>query len=168
MSIITNLYKIGYTLRNVKVLFNHEITINITNINIIGKQGEILNIPRWIANILETDKHIEIQDHDLVDELKQSLVKENSQDEFNLSTLDPYFYIKIKTYLKKLLQPEHDHIESLLKSLFRKRQGKIIRLSDSSQITNEIIKKLTIEELEFYNHIYNTSIAFKTQIFDTS
>ncbi len=166
MDEIIRIHTIGYSLQDVKVLFNHDLKIELSDIHVSGNHGEILVIPRWIANILESNKHVEIQDSSIIDELKQSIVKENSQDEFNLSTLDYYFYIKVKSYMKRLSSNDHDKTESLLKSLFRKRQGKIIRLADSSRLTNVIAQKLTIEEREFYNQIHRNSINFKKQIFD--
>jgi len=160
------LHKIKYKLQNVKVLFKTDLQIEISDIKIYGKYGDMLNIPGWVADILESGNYVTIQNDNIADELKQSLVKENSQDEFNLSTLDKYFYIKVNSYLKRLQSQEHNVLESLLKSLFRKRHGKIIRLADSSKLTNELSHKLTIEEIEFYNQIYDTSKLFTKQIFD--
>ena len=165
MKDLIKLYKIKYNLQSIKVLFNTDLKIEISDIKIYGKYGDMLNIPQWIADILAFHKYVEIQDDDIADELKQSLVKENSQDEFNLSTLDDHFYIKVNSYLKRLQLQEHNILESLLKSLFRKRHGKIIRLADSSKLTNELSRKLTVEEIEFYNQIHKMSTIFTKQIF---
>ena len=161
---LSKVHHTGFDLEDVKVTFLHDIKINVAGIDVEGKQGEILNIPRWVASVLESDKHITIEDTDMVVELKQATVKENVQGEFELATLDPHFYIKLTSFMKKLPKDECDKVESMLNSLVRKRQGKIIHLADSSQLTVELRQKLTLEERVFYEKIYNTSSDFKKQI----
>ncbi|KAG2471700.1 MAG: hypothetical protein NPMRD2_1270001 [Nitrosopumilales archaeon] len=100
----------------------------------------------------------------MIVELKQATVKENVQGEFELATLEPHFYVRLLSYMKKLPKDDFDKVESMLNSLVRKRQGKIIHLADSSKLTADLSKKLTIEEKLFYEKIYNTSTDFKKQI----
>ena len=154
----------GFNLEDVKVSFNHDIKIDVSGVHVEGKQGEILNLPRWVADVLESENHAEIQDTDMVVELKQAIVKENVQGEFELSTLDSHFYIKLRAHMKRLSESDNDKIGSMLNSLVRKRQGKIIRLADSSKLTAEIAQKLTVEEQAFYNTIYDNSKSFKEKI----
>ena len=161
---ISQVHHTGFELEDVKVTFLHDIKINVAGIDVEGKQGEILNIPRWVANVLESDKHVIVEETDMVVELKQATVKENVQGEFELATLEPYFYVRLISYMKKLPKDDFDKVESMLNSLIRKRQGKIIHLADSSQLTSELSKKLTLEERAFYEKIYNTSNDFKKQI----
>jgi DNA replication factor GINS len=161
---LSKVHHTGFELEDVKVTFLHDVKINVAGIDVEGKQGEILNIPRWVANVLETDKHINIEDTDMVVELKQATVKENVQGEFELATLDPHFYVKLTSFMKKLPKDDFDKVESMLNSLVRKRQGKIIHLADSSQLTTDLRQKLTLEERVFYEKIYNTSSDFKKQI----
>ena len=139
----------GFNLEEVKVSFNHDVKIDVSGINVEGKQGEILNLPRWIANILETEKHGEIQDVDMVVELKQAVVKENVKGEFEVATLDPHFYIKLHAYMKRLSESENDKVGGMLNTLVRKRQSKIVRIADSIKLTTEIAQKLTVEEQIF-------------------
>jgi DNA replication factor GINS len=154
----------GFNLEDVKVTFLHDIKLNVAGVDVEGKQGEILNIPRWIANVLESEKHVTIEEHDMVVELKQATVKENVQGEFELATLEPHFYVRLISYMKKLPKDDYNKVESMLNSLVRKRQGKIIHLADSSKLTAELSQKLTLEERSFYEKIYNTSLDFKKQI----
>ena len=100
----------------------------------------------------------------MFNELKQSVVKEKVQGEFDLSTLDDYFYIKLKSYMKRLPENDYDKVESMLNTLLRKRQGKIIHLADSSKLTPDISQKLSIEEREFFNQIYEISTKFSKKI----
>jgi DNA replication factor GINS len=154
----------GYELEEVKIILNHDIKLNISGIEIEGKQGEMLNVPRWISQVLESENHAKLQDIDMLVELKQATVKENVQGEEHLSTLDPHFYIRLKSYMKTLLPQDFDKIESMLITLVRKRQGKIVRLADSSKLTANLSQKLTIEERLFYENIYKNATDFRKQI----
>ena len=155
----------GYQLQEVKVNFGYDLKIDASTILIEAKQGEILSIPRWIADVLSFEKLAEVQDMDMIVALKQAVVKENVQGDFDLSTLESDFYIKINSFMQRLPQEDRNKIESMLNSLVRKRQGKIIRLADSSKMTSDLAKKLTIEERILFEKVYNNSINFKKQIF---
>ncbi len=161
---LAKVHHTGFDLEDVKVTFLHDLKIKVASVDVEGKQGEMLNIPRWVATVLESEKHLTIQDTDMIVELKQATVKENVQGEFELATLEPHFYVRLLSYMKKLPKDDFDKVESMLNSLVRKRQGKIIHLADSSKLTADLSKKLTIEERSFYEKIYNTSTDFKKQI----
>ena len=168
MEQVENVYSVGHELKDVKVSFNRDIKFELAGIKVDGKQGEILNIPRWIGNVLEQEGHAEIQENDMIVALKQSIVKENVQGEDDLSTLDPDFYIKLKSQMKKLPPEDFDKVESMLNSLVRKRQGKIVRLADSMKLSSDISKKLSIEEKNFYNNIHEQSSNFKKLVLNES
>ena len=51
--------------------------------------------------------------------------------------------------MKRLPEKDYDRVESMLNTLLRTRQTKIIRLADASKLTAEISQKLSIEEREF-------------------
>ena len=159
------MHTIGYTLEDVKVEFLHDLKINVSGINVEGKASEIINIPRWVADILSSEKHVKIHDRDMITELKQAKVKEVSQGDYNLSTLDKNFFIRVKLYMKNLEKNDFDQVESMLKELVRIREGKIITLANSSKLTSEISKKLTVEELSFFDNVSKCSSDFKDQIF---
>ena len=161
---LAKVHHTGFDLEDVKVTFLHDLKIKVANVDVEGKQGEILNIPRWVATVLESEKHVTIEETDMIVELKQATVKENVQGEFELATLEPHFYVRLLSYMKKLPKDDFDKVESMLNSLVRKRQGKIIHLADSSKLTTDLSQKLTIEERSFYEKIYNTSTDFKKQI----
>ena len=161
---LERVHSTGFDLEDVKVTFNHDVKIKVSDIDVEGKQGEMLNIPRWVAKVLEKEKHVMIQDTDMVVELKQAIVKENVQGEFELATLEPHFYIKLKSYMKTLDKSDFDKVESMLNSLVRKRKGKILPLADSTKLSGDLAKKLTIEEREYYNNLYNMSADFTKKI----
>jgi len=164
ISDLTELHTIGHNLQDVKVTFNHDIKIDALDVSIDAKHGEILSIPRWVAEVLALEKLVEVQDTDMIVALKQALVKENVQGDFDLSTLDSDFYIKVNSYMERLPQQDRDKVESMLNTIMRKRQGKIIRLADSSKMTSDLAKKLSVEERALFDAIHLQSTDFKKQI----
>lgn len=163
---LENVHNTGFNLEEVKVTFNHDLKLNVGGFSVEGKQGEMLNVPRWIAKILQTEKHVQVHDTDMLVELKQAIVKESVQGAFDLATLEPHFFIKLKSFMEGLEKDDYDKVQSMLNSLVRKRKSKLIILADSSKLTADITKKLTVEEREFYNNLHNISTNFVKQIMD--
>lgn len=164
ISELVQVHTIGYRLQDVKVTFNHDIKVDASDVSIDAKYGEIINIPRWVADVLTSEKLVDVQDTDMIVALKQALVKENVQGDFDLSTLDTDFYIKVRSYVQRLPQQDLDKVESMINTLMRKRQGKIIVLADSSKMTSDLAKKLSIEERALFDAIRAQSVDFKKQI----
>lgn len=161
---VIRVHSVGFGLEDVKVEFKHELKMDVSGVKIEGKESEIMNIPRWVAEILESEKHIILHEQDMVTELKQAKVKEDVQGEDSISSLDKFFYIRLNDYMQNLPKDDFDKVESMLNQLIRMRQGKIIRLADSSTLTSDLGSKLSVEEEVFYNQIHNASIEFKKQI----
>ena len=161
---VIKVHSVGYGLEDVKVEFKHELKMDVSGVKIEGKESEIMNIPRWVAEILESENHVILHEQDMLTELKQAKVKENVQGEESLSSLDKHFYIKMNSYMKKLSKDYSDKIESMLNELVRIRQGKIVRLADSSKLTSDLASKLSVEEEVYYNQIYKASLEFKKQV----
>lgn len=161
---LEKVHRTSFELEDVKVSLLQDLKLDVAGVNVTGNQGEMLNIPRWVASVLEKEKLGQIQDTDMVVELKQAIVKENVQGAFEISTLEPHFYIKLKAYMKRLNESDFDKVQSMLNTLVRKRHGKIIHLADSSKLTAELAKKMTVEEREFYNNLHNISEEFTKQI----
>lgn len=164
ISELTQIHSIGYRLQDVKVNFAYDLKIEAPTVSVESKQGEIMSISRWVAEVLAAEKLVQVQDTDMVVALKQAVMKENVQGDFDLSTLELDFYIKVNSFAQRLPKEDRDKIESMLNSLIRKRQGKIIRLADSSKMTSDLAKKLTIEERTLFDYIHNNSTEFKKQI----
>ncbi len=164
ISELVSIHTIGHGLKDVKVEFNKDLKLNVSDISIEGKKGEILNIPRWVANVLQSEKHVEIKDSETLVELKQAAMKEELHGDFDLITLEPNFYIKIKSYMERLSEKDYVKVESLLNKLLRTRKTKIVRLADSSKLTAEISQKLSVEEREFYNQVHEASTKFSKKI----
>ena len=161
---VIKVHSVGFVLEEVKVEFKHELKMDVSGVKIEGKESEIMNIPRWVAEILESENHVILHEQDMLTELKQAKVKENVQGEESLSSLDKHFYIKMNSYMKKLSKDDSDKVESMLNELVRIRQGKIVRLADSSKLTSDLMSKLSVEEEVYYNEIHKASLEFKKQV----
>tara|TARA_B100001750_G_scaffold173257_1_gene141468 strand:- start:593 stop:1108 length:516 start_codon:yes stop_codon:yes gene_type:complete len=161
---VIKVHSVGFDLEEVKVEFKHELKMDVSGVKIEGKESEIMNIPRWVAEILESENHVILHEQDMLTELKQAKVKENVQGEESLSSLDKHFYIKMNSYMKKLSKDDSDKVESMLNELVRIRQGKIVRLADSSKLTSDLMSKLSVEEEVYYNEIHKASLEFKKQV----
>ena len=164
ISELVSIHSIGHGLKDVKVEFNNDLKLNVSDISIEGKKGEILNIPRWVADVLQSEKQVEIKDSETLVELKQAAMKEELHGDFEIIKLEPNFYIKIKSYMERLSEKDYVKVESLLNKLLRTRKTKIIRLADSSKLTAEISQKLSVEEREFYNQVHEASTKFSKKI----
>lgn len=155
---------IGHGLKEAKVTVNQDIKYSVADVQIDGKQGEVLNLPRWIGNILAKEGLAELDKPDMITELKQALSKEKMVGEFQLSTLDPHFYIKLKETMSDLNKHDYDYVESIFRELFRMRRGKIIKLADSTKLSAELNNKLTVEERIFFKTLNESSTDFEKQV----
>jgi DNA replication factor GINS len=136
----------------------------VAGVKIEGTQGDTNNMPQWVGKIL-SDNNLGIMDTpDMITELKQALSKEKMVGEYQISTLDPHFYIKLRESMKELNRDDFDKVESMMLELFRMRRGKLVKIADSIKLNSELYNKLTVEENVFYKTIYDNSIEFERQI----
>ena len=161
---VEKLHTIGYNLKDTKVTLNQDIKFNVAGIQIEGTQGEVLNLPQWIGKTISDNKLGTLEMPDMITELKQALSKEKMVGEYQLSTLDPHFYIKLKQSMKELGRDDFDHVESIMLELFRMRRGKLVKLADSIKLTSDLYNKITVEEVVFFKSIYENSQEFERQI----
>ena len=161
---VEKVHSIGYRLKDAKVTVNQDYKFNVAGLKAEGKQGEVNNMPQWVGKILSDNKLGTMETPDMITELKQALSKEKMVGEYQLSTLDPHFYIKLKQSMKELGRDDFDHVESIMLELFRMRRGKLVKLADSIKLNSELYNKLTVEEVVFFKSIYENSQEFEKQI----
>ena len=158
---IEKVHSIGYRLKDAKVTINQDFKYNVAGVKIEGTQGDTNNMPQWIGKILNDSGVGTIDMPDMITELKQALSKEKMVGEYQLSTLESHFYIKLKQSMKELNRDDFDKVESILLELFRMRRGKIVKLADSIKLNSDIYNQLTVEENIFYKTIYDNSKEFE-------
>ena len=161
---VEKLHEIGDGLKDAKVTLARDIKFNVAKVKVEGSTGEVMNIPKWVGKILVENKLGELDSTDMVTELKQALSKEKMVGEYQVSTLEPHFYIKLKQYMKTLQRDDFNQIESMLIELFRMRRGKLVKLADSTKLSSDLHNKLTVEESVFFKTIYDNSKNFENQI----
>ncbi len=161
---IEKVHSVGHRLKDSKVTINRDFKFNVAGIKTEGKQGEVINMPQWVGKILADDKLATLDSPDMITELKQALSKEKMVGEYQISTLDPHFYIKLKESMKELNRDDFDKVESMMLELFRMRRGKLVKIADSIKLNSELYNKLTVEENIFYKTIHDNSVEFEKQI----
>ena len=161
---VEKVHSIGYRLKDAKVTINQDIKFNVAGMKTEGTQGEVINIPQWVGKILADSNLATLDSPDMITELKQALSKEKMVGEYQISSLDPHFYIKLKGSMKDLNRDDFDHVESMMLELFRMRRGKLVKLADSIKLNSDLYNKLTIEESIFYKTIHENSVEFEKQI----
>ena len=161
---VEKVHLIGYMLKDAKLTVHQDFKYTVAGIKIEGTQGDTHNLPQWIGKILSDNQLGVLDSPDMITELKQALSKEKMVGEYQMSTLDPNFYIKLKESMKELNHDDFDRVESMMLELFRMRRGKLVRIADSIKLNSELYNKLTVEENVFYKTIYDNSKEFERQI----
>jgi DNA replication factor GINS len=154
----------AYGNESVKATGLKEIEIKIGNYHYFLTMDDKINLPRWMALVLEHSKILKINDADKITILKQSLLKEKISEKFDLTSLPKYFYLEIWQELYRESKSNRDKLIPLLHKLIRIRLGKIIHLSSSIYLDSEIYKKLTIEESMFASNIEELTKSFEHMI----
>ena len=157
-------HSVGHRLNDTKVTVNRDFKFNVAGIKTGGTSGEVINMPQWIGKILSENNLATLNSPDMITELKQALSKEKMVGEYQISTLDPHFYIKLKESMKQLNRDDFDKVESMMLELFRMRRGKLVKIADSIKLNSELNNKLTVEENIFYKTIHENSVEFERQI----
>jgi len=161
---VEKLHSIGYLLKDAKFTVNQDFKFNVAGVKIEATQGDTNNIPQWVGKILSDNNLGVLDSPDMITELKQALSKEKMVGEYQISTLDPHFYIKLRESLKELNRDDFDKVESMMLELFRMRRGKLVKMADSIKLNSDLYNKLTVEENIFYKTIYENSKEFEKQI----
>jgi DNA replication factor GINS len=161
---IEKVHSIGHRLKDTKVTINRDFKFNVAGIKAEGTSGEVINMPQWVGKVLADDNLATLDSPDMITELKQALSKEKMVGEYQISTLDSNFYIKLKETMKELKRDDFDKVESMMLELFRMRRGKLVKIADSMKLNSELYNKLTVEENVFYKTIHENSVEFEKQI----
>jgi DNA replication factor GINS len=161
---VEKVHLIGYRLKDAKLTVTQYFKYNVAGMKIDGIQGDTNNMPQWLGKILSDNQLGTLDSPDMITELKQALSKEKMVGEYQISTLDPHFYIKLKDSMKELNRDDFDKVESMMLELFRMRRGKLVRIADSIKMNSELYNKLTVEENVFYRIIYDNSKEFERQV----
>lgn len=161
MDFVQKFYSIKYLMEEIRITFKRNFSINIDGLSFDAKEGEIDSVPRWLAQILEENNSIEIQDTDVLIYISRSLNRERISKPHDLSGIDLDFYIRANDFIKRLKDKEKESLLVSLNSFVTSRIEKIVKLAAASSLSIELEKKLSAEEKELYNFIHQSSSEFK-------
>lgn len=95
--------------------------------------------------------------------LKQSGVKERMSG-LELSTLQDDFYKVTKEFISILEGQDKADMISILNAIIMSRKAKISKLAEAVNEDPELKKKMTFEEIEYFNSIVVATIVFKERV----
>lgn len=161
---LRNTYLLEYLLEEIRVTVKSDIKISINDINVDAKEGDILQVPRWLAKILSKKNLIEIQDNEMSSYVSKALNRERISKPHDISGIDADFYIRVDEFLKSLNEKERETLMVSLNSFVISRLGKIVKLAAASSLSPEMETKLSAEEKQLYKFINTSSLAFKESV----
>jgi DNA replication factor GINS len=161
---IQDIYEIGYLIEEVRVSYKKDIKINVGDILIDAKEGDMSSLPRWVAKILAERDTIEIQSGDSAGYISRAMNRERISRPHDLSSIDADFYIRVNDYLEGLRERERENLLVSLNTFIVSRLEKIVKLAAASPLSPELESKLAAEEKELYLLINDASTKFKGSV----
>ncbi len=123
------------------------------------KEGEIAELPRWVAEEFVALNLAEIGEEPFETEILKSLSREKMMGPIQLSKLASDFYLKMRRrllYLKgaveagRVRKEDYERLRASSYDLIGIRLGKLLSLSSSSTTLSAIAEKVTPEERVFF------------------
>lgn len=137
------------------------------------KQGEAVELPRWVAEELARLHLAEISEEPFETELFKALGREKMLGPFQLSSLLPEFYMMMRrrlAYLRaaaddgRVKKEDYEKIRASSYDLVGVRLGKLLSISSSSTSLSTIADKLTPEERTFFTLTQSFSKEWKNAL----
>ncbi|MCS7116645.1 MAG: hypothetical protein RMJ31_00845 [Nitrososphaerota archaeon] len=169
--------RFSYLLSPVKVLVKKGLPrIEVGSIQIEElKERDLLEMPRWMAEVLSELGFIEIQEESFDIELLRALSREKVQSSSQLSTLRSDFYLRMKNYLNELRsycekdssrRAEFDKISILCRDLITIRVCKLLYNACSSSLPAELLEKIPFEERVLLERVHKIIEDWKKNILE--
>jgi DNA replication factor GINS len=158
---IQNTYQLGYMMEEVRVSYKKDAKMNVGNIAIDAKEGDMSSLQRWVAKILVEQGAVEIQSNDITGYISRTINRERIAKPHDLSGVDIDFYVRVNEYLEGLRERERENLIVSLNTFVASRLEKIVKLAAASPLSAELEAKLAAEEKELYILISNISTKFK-------
>lgn len=141
------------------------------------REGESLDMPRWVAEELELLGLGQISEDAFETEIFKALSREKMLGPFQLSSLPSEFYLRMRRRLVQLQKSvesgvvrkeDYDRLRSSCYDLIGIRLGKLLSLSSSLTRIETLSDKLTPEERFFYLNAQNLSKSWKRTLLGES
>ena len=124
--------------------------------------GDVVELPRWVAEVLINLDICESQEESFASEVFKAVNREKMVGTDQIAQLKPDFYLKIRrhiTFATENLRPsnvqELDKTKTLIYDLIALRLRKILLLSASLSPPSDLREKLTPEEYQIFDSVYN-------------
>ena len=134
-----------------------------------AKEGERLEMPRWVAEELVELELAEVQEEAFETEIFRALTREKMLASLQLSPLEPNFYIRMRRRLATLRaglekgryrREDYEKLRMACYDLIGRRLSKLLSMSSSANIQT-IADRLTPEEKAFFSTSSSISAAWK-------
>lgn len=121
-------------------------------------QGEMLELPRWVAEELAELRLCDVEEEPCEVEILKFLTREKILGSPQLSSLQPDFYLRMRRRLKiiregveagKYGKEEYERLKASCYDLIGRRLSKLLSLSSSASSLEAISDRLTQEERSF-------------------
>lgn len=129
------------------------------------KKGESVEIPRWIAEILEEEGVVKGLEEGFEVEMFRVLNREKLQGPHQISSVRPDLYLRLRRYLLSLKRrgsgDAHNRFRIYAQDLVKLRLNKVIMLAMSSAPVDQAIPNMTPEEIVLYKEIHKMVESWK-------
>jgi DNA replication factor GINS len=134
-------------------------------------QGDMIELPRWIGEVLVDLDLCESQEESFSSEVFKAVNREKIAGPDQIAKLSPDFYLKIRRHLsfwndfvskKPTAMQELDKTKTLIYDLIALRLRKILMIASSLSPPDDIREKLTPEEYQIFDTTYNLLQSWRT------
>jgi hypothetical protein len=144
-------------------------SIHLENMN----QGDVVEVPRWIAEILIEMGVAESQEESFASEVFKAVNREKMAGDNQIATLRTDFYLKIRRHLassSSTVKPtdlaELERTRTLIYDLVALRLRKILSVSFALSPPTDIKEKLTPEEYQIFDTVYELLQSWRRAIME--
>ncbi len=166
-----------YLLNPVKILVKQNLPkITVGSIEIGDmKEGDLLEVPRWMAEVFSELGFAEVQEENFEVEMLKTLSRERIQGSSQLATLTGEFYLKLKRHLNGLRENvvskggkrTYDEAYMRAQDLVTLRTVKLLPLTVGEYVP-DIVPKVTPEELKLFNTVRGIVQQWKRTVLEGS
>ncbi len=158
----------AYLFENIKVTVEKEVGDDpiLQRYGLKGlKKGDSVEVPRWIAEILEEEGIVRGLEEGFEVEMFRVLNREKLQGPHQISSVRPDLYLRLRRYLLSLKRrgpgDAHNRFRVYAQDLIRLRLNKIIALAASSAPVDQAIPNMTPEEIALYKEVHRVVESWK-------
>ena len=151
----------AYLFENIKVTIRKEIEDDpiLQRYGLKGlRKGDSIEVPRWIAEILEEEGIVKGLEEGFEVEMFRVLNREKLQGPHQISSARPDLYLRLRRYLislkRRSLGEAHNRFRVYAQDLVKLRLNKVITLATSSAPVDQAIPNMTPEEIALYKEIH--------------